>query len=172
MIHGVELWSIPGGGGLGRPPFCGPTEEHENFIADAHFYPFSNMKTYGNQNWLNPPSGRHGNAGSITFADGRNGDTLRFLAVAPNGDLYANTRKGGIIAMRDADGDGRAGRALPFVADGSITPAPRRSIALIILPANWFRRAPARSTNATTPRRPSSTVTRKAPAAAVSATRP
>ena len=33
---------------------------------------------------------------------------LRFLAVAPNGDVYAKTKKGGIVALRDADGDGRA----------------------------------------------------------------
>ncbi len=43
--------------------------------------------------------------------DGRkidnNGDQLRFLAVAANGDLYAKTFRGGIIALRDNDGDGR-----------------------------------------------------------------
>ena len=39
---------------------------------------------------------------------GRTGDTLRFLTVASNGDVYAMTRKGGIFALRDADGDGRA----------------------------------------------------------------
>lgn len=41
---------------------------------------------------------------------GRKGDTLRFLALdtKPNSDLYAMTRKGGIIALRDADGGGRA----------------------------------------------------------------
>jgi glucose/arabinose dehydrogenase len=33
---------------------------------------------------------------------------LRFLTVAPNGDLYVKTRNGGIFALRDADGDGRA----------------------------------------------------------------
>lgn len=36
---------------------------------------------------------------------GRN--QLRFLAVAPNGDLYAKTSQSGIIALRDNDGDGR-----------------------------------------------------------------
>lgn len=35
------------------------------------------------------------------------GDQLRFLAVAPNGDLYAKTFRGGIIALRDNDDDGR-----------------------------------------------------------------
>ncbi len=33
---------------------------------------------------------------------------LRFMAVAPNGDLYIKVTDGGIIALRDADGDGRA----------------------------------------------------------------
>src|SRR5215475_2825095 len=33
---------------------------------------------------------------------------LRFMAVAPNGDIYAKTREGGIIALRDTNGDGRA----------------------------------------------------------------
>ncbi len=38
---------------------------------------------------------------------GKSSDQLRFLAVAPNGDLYAKTFLGGIIALRDNDGDGR-----------------------------------------------------------------
>lgn len=38
---------------------------------------------------------------------GKTSDQLRFLAVAPNGDLYAKTFLGGIIALRDKDGDGR-----------------------------------------------------------------
>ena len=38
---------------------------------------------------------------------GKDTDQLRFLAVAPNGDLYAKTYHGGIIALRDNDGDGR-----------------------------------------------------------------
>src|SRR5262249_52549743 len=33
---------------------------------------------------------------------------LRFMAVAPNGDIYAKTREGGIVALRDTNGDGRA----------------------------------------------------------------
>ena len=33
---------------------------------------------------------------------------LRHLAVAPSGDIYAKTRKAGIIALRDTNGDGRA----------------------------------------------------------------
>ena len=38
---------------------------------------------------------------------GKDGDQLRFITVAPNGDLYAKTARGGIIALRDNDGDGR-----------------------------------------------------------------
>jgi glucose/arabinose dehydrogenase/cytochrome c5 len=33
---------------------------------------------------------------------------LRHVAVAPNGDVYVKTRRAGIIALRDTDGDGRA----------------------------------------------------------------
>ena len=33
---------------------------------------------------------------------------LRFLTVAANGDVYVKTSEGGIIALRDTDGDGRA----------------------------------------------------------------
>ena len=33
---------------------------------------------------------------------------LRNIAVAPNGDLYAKTRKDGIYALRDTNGDGIA----------------------------------------------------------------
>jgi glucose/arabinose dehydrogenase len=39
------------------------------------------------------------------LVSGRN--QLRFLAAAPNGDLYAKTIQGGILALRDVDGDGR-----------------------------------------------------------------
>jgi prepilin-type N-terminal cleavage/methylation domain-containing protein/prepilin-type processing-associated H-X9-DG protein len=45
-------------------------DEHENSINDAHFYPFSNMKSFGGQSWLDAPSGRHGNATGFSFADG------------------------------------------------------------------------------------------------------
>src|SRR5689334_201531 len=38
---------------------------------------------------------------------GNDNDALRFLAVAPNGDLYAKTAQGGIFALRDTNGDGR-----------------------------------------------------------------
>lgn len=37
----------------------------------------------------------------------RNTDQFRFITVAPNGTLYGKTVRGGIIALRDGDGDGR-----------------------------------------------------------------
>jgi prepilin-type processing-associated H-X9-DG protein len=45
-------------------------DEHENSINDSHFLPFSNFHTYGNQQWLDCPSGRHGNATGMVFVDG------------------------------------------------------------------------------------------------------
>ncbi|RXK56328.1 DUF1080 domain-containing protein [Oleiharenicola lentus] len=51
---------------------------------------------------------------------GRDGDTLRFLALEakPNGDLYAISRKGGIFGLRDTDGDGRADIIREFGSGG------------------------------------------------------
>ena len=53
---------------------------------------------------------------ALVFADnlvadrkaGSRSDNLRFIAVAPNGDVYAKTKRGPILALRDSDGDGRA----------------------------------------------------------------
>jgi prepilin-type N-terminal cleavage/methylation domain-containing protein/prepilin-type processing-associated H-X9-DG protein len=45
-------------------------DEHENSINDSHFTAFSNMKSFGNQGWLDTPSGRHGNATGFSFTDG------------------------------------------------------------------------------------------------------
>ena len=49
---------------------------------------------------------------AVVVADAlKNGDTtgaIRFLAVAANGDVYVKTGLGGIIALRDTNGDGRA----------------------------------------------------------------
>jgi prepilin-type N-terminal cleavage/methylation domain-containing protein/prepilin-type processing-associated H-X9-DG protein len=45
-------------------------DEHENSINDAHYYPFDNLNNYARNAWLDAPSGRHGNAGGFTFADG------------------------------------------------------------------------------------------------------
>jgi glucose/arabinose dehydrogenase/cytochrome c553 len=45
-------------------------------------------------------------------------DHLRFLAIAPNGDLYAKTSQGGIFALRDTNGDGRADIIKEFGSGG------------------------------------------------------
>jgi prepilin-type N-terminal cleavage/methylation domain-containing protein/prepilin-type processing-associated H-X9-DG protein len=45
-------------------------DEHENSINDSHFLPFLDFHAYGNQEWLDCPSGRHGNATGFAFADG------------------------------------------------------------------------------------------------------
>jgi glucose/arabinose dehydrogenase len=49
---------------------------------------------------------------AVVMADAlKSGDVtgaIRFLAVAPNNDVYVKTGKGGIIALRDTNGDGRA----------------------------------------------------------------
>ncbi len=63
---------------------------------------------------------------AVVFADnlvagrkvGKSDDNLRFLAVAPNGDLYAKTSQGGIFALRDTDGDGRADVIQEFGSGG------------------------------------------------------
>ncbi len=63
---------------------------------------------------------------AVVFADnlvvgrrfGKSTDNLRFLAVAPNGDVYAKTAQGGIFALRDSDGDGRADVIKEFGAGG------------------------------------------------------
>jgi prepilin-type N-terminal cleavage/methylation domain-containing protein/prepilin-type processing-associated H-X9-DG protein len=53
----------------------GPTDvymlidEHENSINDSHFFPFNNLRAY-DRRWLDAPSGRHGNAAGMAFADG------------------------------------------------------------------------------------------------------
>ena len=45
-------------------------DEHENSINDSHFFPFDNLRSFANNPWLDAPSGRHGNAAGLTFADG------------------------------------------------------------------------------------------------------
>jgi prepilin-type N-terminal cleavage/methylation domain-containing protein/prepilin-type processing-associated H-X9-DG protein len=45
-------------------------DEHENSINDAHYFPFADLSKFNNNRWLDAPSGRHGNAGGFTFADG------------------------------------------------------------------------------------------------------
>jgi len=61
---------------MGEITFPGPSavfvfiDEHENSINDSHYLPFDNLKSFGNQSWLDTPSGRHGNATGFVFADG------------------------------------------------------------------------------------------------------
>jgi prepilin-type N-terminal cleavage/methylation domain-containing protein/prepilin-type processing-associated H-X9-DG protein len=45
-------------------------DEHEFSINDSHYYPFTSLKSFGNQNWLDAPSVRHGNATGFAFGDG------------------------------------------------------------------------------------------------------
>jgi glucose/arabinose dehydrogenase/mono/diheme cytochrome c family protein len=42
------------------------------------------------------------------LAAGKKTDVLRFLAVAPNGDIYAKYHRSGLVALRDTNSDGRA----------------------------------------------------------------
>lgn len=46
-------------------------DEHENSINDSHYTAFRDMRNFGNQSWLDTPSGRHGNATGFAYADGR-----------------------------------------------------------------------------------------------------
>lgn len=43
---------------------------------------------------------------------------VRFIAVGPGGDIYARLQKGGLVALRDGDGDGRAETKETFGDDG------------------------------------------------------
>src|SRR5215471_16978543 len=43
---------------------------------------------------------------------------LRFMTVAPNGDVFVKMRNVGIIALRDKDGDGRADTLAAFGMGG------------------------------------------------------
>jgi glucose/arabinose dehydrogenase/mono/diheme cytochrome c family protein len=51
-------------------------------------------------------------------ATGRKREQLRFLAAAPNGGLYAKLQSGGILALRDGDGDGRFEQQREFGSGG------------------------------------------------------
>jgi len=51
-------------------------------------------------------------------ANGSMSETLRFLAVAPNGDVYAKVKRGGILALRDTKGTGRADLIREFGSGG------------------------------------------------------
>ncbi len=75
---------------------------------------------------LQLPEGFRATVVADNLMAGRKGDTLRFLALAPNGDLYAMTRKAGIFALRDADGDGRAEIVQEFGSGGGTGIAVRK----------------------------------------------
>jgi glucose/arabinose dehydrogenase/mono/diheme cytochrome c family protein len=64
------------------------------------------------------PAGFH----AVVFADDlvmkHHGGAVRFLAVAPNGDVYAKTQRGPLLALRDADGDGHADKIQEFGQGG------------------------------------------------------
>ena len=49
---------------------------------------------------------------------GNTANKLRYLAVADNGDLYAKTVVGGLLALRSTKGDGRADQIVPFGSGG------------------------------------------------------
>ena len=55
---------------------------------------------------------------AIVVAD--NLKPLRNLTVAPNGDIYVKTRKDGIYALRDTNGDGRADVIKEFGSGGGL----------------------------------------------------
>jgi glucose/arabinose dehydrogenase/cytochrome c5 len=50
----------------------------------------------------------------VNRKSGNTPERLRGIAVAPNGDIYAKTRLGPIVALRDANGDGRAEEVKEF----------------------------------------------------------
>jgi len=63
--------------------------------------------------------------GDITLPDGfaaavvaDNLGPLRFITVSPAGDVFVKTRRSGIIALRDTDGDGRADERREFASGG------------------------------------------------------
>ena len=96
---------------------------------------------------------------------------LRFLTVAPNGDVYVKTDKGGIVALRDTNGDGRAdvnekfgeggGTGSPCATAGSTTRAPAPSTATRWRPASSCPRWP--SSRSSSPAFPTSGSTTPSP---------
>jgi hypothetical protein len=46
-------------------------DENEISIKDSHLNPFLDFHSFGNQQWLDCASGRHGNATEFSFADGQ-----------------------------------------------------------------------------------------------------
>ncbi len=56
--------------GLGPASIYVLIEEHANSINDSHFLPFTDLKAFHGQRWLDAPTGRHHNSAAIAFADG------------------------------------------------------------------------------------------------------
>jgi hypothetical protein len=81
-------------------------DEHENSINDSHFFPFDNLKTFANNTrWLDAPSGRHGNAAGLTFAEGHS-------AIKKwRSNVSGYKRKGGEAIPNDMSGIPPADRA-------------------------------------------------------------
>ncbi len=52
---------------------------------------------------------------------GKNTDALRFITVAPNGDIYVKMKFSGILALRDTKGDGRADLIKEFARSDTVT---------------------------------------------------
>jgi glucose/arabinose dehydrogenase/mono/diheme cytochrome c family protein len=57
-------------------------------------------------------------ADDLVGGTNRPGDKLRFLAVGPDSEIYAKSVKGGIIALRDGNGDSRADSIEEFGSGG------------------------------------------------------
>jgi len=71
-------------------------DEHENSINDSHFFPFNNLRMFANNTpWLDAPSGRHGNAAGLTFADGHSA-TKKWRS-----NVSGFKRKGGEAVVND-----------------------------------------------------------------------
>ena len=56
--------------GLGPSSIYVLIEEHANSLNDSHFLPFTDLKAFHGQRWLDAPTGRHHNSAAIAFADG------------------------------------------------------------------------------------------------------
>jgi prepilin-type N-terminal cleavage/methylation domain-containing protein/prepilin-type processing-associated H-X9-DG protein len=95
---------------LGELTGPGPSEvynlidEHENSINDSHFFPFNNLRAY-DPRWLDAPSGRHGNAAGMNFADGHS--EIRKWA---DSDLSPIQRSGGVVVPNNISFLPNAGR--------------------------------------------------------------
>jgi prepilin-type N-terminal cleavage/methylation domain-containing protein/prepilin-type processing-associated H-X9-DG protein len=79
-------------------------DEHENSINDSHFFPFNNLRSYDSR-WLDAPSGRHGNAAGMTFADGHSE-----IRKWRDSDVSQVVRQGGVVVPNNIGFLPNAGR--------------------------------------------------------------